>query len=105
MSVDRDTGRDALLRRIFGGPEALPGLPIEEALAHLTLILDLVADDGERIVLRREGQPPVALVPIGDLEWIQELEDRSDRAAVEAARREGGPNTPWEDVRRDWGVD
>jgi antitoxin (DNA-binding transcriptional repressor) of toxin-antitoxin stability system len=103
MAVHRDLYQDGLLRRIFGGPEPLPGLPIEEALAHLPEILGLVTD-GERIVLRREGQPPVALVPIGDLEWIQELEDRRDAAAAEAAMEEGGDPIPSEEIKRQFGL-
>jgi prevent-host-death family protein len=60
-----------------------------------------VAYKGERIVLERHGKPVLALVPVADLELLEELEDRIDleeaRKALRAAR--GKRTLPWAKVK------
>jgi prevent-host-death family protein len=59
-----------------------------EAREKLSEIVNRVAFGQERIVLTRRGKALVAVVPIEDLEWMQELEDRLDIEAAEAALEE-----------------
>jgi prevent-host-death family protein len=65
-----------------------------EAREKLAEVVNRVAYGQERIVLTRRGKALVAVVPIEDLEWMQELEDRHDieeaLAALKEAREEGG---------------
>lgn len=65
-------------------------LNISEIRKNLAGTLKLVAHDGERIILRRRGKGVAALVPIEDLEFLQELEDKADLAAARKARKEQG---------------
>lgn len=46
-------------------------MPTDELTMHLEETLDRVAH-GERIVLERAGKPPVALVPVEDLDRLDE---------------------------------
>lgn len=50
--------------------------------------LNRVAYKGERIVLRRHGKDVAALVPMDDLARLEEMEDRADNAAADAALKE-----------------
>ena len=48
-------------------------------------ILNQVAYAGERIILHRRGKNVAAIVTMADLQLLQELEDRMDNAAADAA--------------------
>jgi len=66
-------------------------------------ILDRVASEGERVVLRRNGKKVAAVVSIEDLKRLEELEDRQDveyaRAALEEMKRTGAKPVPWSKVK------
>jgi prevent-host-death family protein len=55
--------------------------------------LDDVQFRGERVILERKGKPAAAVIPIADLEWLQELEDRLDAADIERVLAD--PNEEW----------
>jgi antitoxin Phd len=57
-----------------------------------------VAFGGERIALYRHGKGVVALVPIEDLETLQELEDRIDLREARKALKNPKASA-WEDVK------
>ena len=62
-------------------------------------MLDDVQFRGERVILERKGRPAAAVIPIADLKWLQQLEDRLDAADIERVLAD--PNeewTPLEDV-------
>ncbi|MGO8881298.1 MAG: type II toxin-antitoxin system Phd/YefM family antitoxin [Desulfomonilaceae bacterium] len=68
--------------------------------------LNRVAFGGERIVLHRRGKDVAVLVPIADLELLEEIEDVLD--AREAERRISDPNeipVPYETARKALGMD
>lgn len=52
--------------------------------------LNRVAYKGERIVLERRGKDVAALVPVEDLELLENLEDRMDLEAARRALKEKG---------------
>jgi prevent-host-death family protein len=67
--------------------------------------LNRVAFGGERIVLHRRGKDVAVLVPIADLELLEEIEDSLD--AREAERRVSDPNeipVPYETARKELGI-
>ena len=66
-------------------------------------ILNRVAYRGERIVLRRRGKDLVAVVPLQDLEFMDELEERLDLEAAQKALREKG-TIPWEKLKKRLGL-
>jgi prevent-host-death family protein len=65
--------------------------------------LNRVRYQGERVVVERRGKGVAALVPVEDLELLQELEDRLDLAAARKALKEPG-RIPWEKVKKDLGL-
>ena len=64
-------------------------------------ILNQVAYAGERIILHRRGKNVAAIVTMADLQLLQDLEDRMDNAAADAARLEPRESIPWEQVKKD----
>lgn len=55
---------------------------------------------GARVILTRRGKPVAAVVPIEDVEALEEMEDRID---VEEARRRlesPEPAIPWDEFKR-----
>ncbi|MFH1605175.1 MAG: type II toxin-antitoxin system Phd/YefM family antitoxin, partial [Pseudomonadota bacterium] len=65
-------------------------LKISEARKDLAEIVNKVAYQGARIVLHRRGKDVAVIMPISDLQTLEELEDRLD--AEEADRRLDDPN-------------
>jgi prevent-host-death family protein len=68
--------------------------------------LNRVSYGKERIVIKRHGKELAALVPMEDLMFLEELEDRLDleeaRAALAEAEEKG--TIPWDKVRKDLGI-
>ncbi len=55
----------------------------------------------ERVILTRRGKPIAAVVPIEDVEFLEELEDRADLEAAREVLAEGGATIPWEAIKRE----
>lgn len=68
--------------------------------------INRVAYRGERIVLERRGKAVVAIVPLEDLEFLEQLEDRMDldaaRAALADAKKHG--TVSWDKIKADLGL-
>ena len=67
-------------------------------------LLNQVSYLGERIIVHRRGKNVAALVSLEDLQLIQEIEDRLDNAAADAALKEPGASIPWEQVKKDLSI-
>ncbi len=65
--------------------------------------LNRVAYGSERIVLERRGRGIAALVPLGDLELLLQLEDKTDLEAARKALKEKGA-IPWKDLKAKLGL-
>lgn len=55
---------------------------------------------GERIFLQRRGKNVAAIVPVADVELLEELEDRMDLEAARKALAEPGESIPWAEVEK-----
>jgi prevent-host-death family protein len=77
-----------------------------EARERFSEVVNRAAFGQERIVLTRRGKALAAVVPIEDLEWLQELEDRQDiedaQAALDDIREHG--TVPWEEIKARHGL-
>ena len=57
------------------------------------------------IVISRHGKPAAVLIsPSLFEELIQAQEDLEDIAAFDAAVAEGGPRSPWEEIKKELGL-
>ena len=83
-----------------------PEHAISEAREQFATIINQVAFGGERVRLTRHGKTVAAVVPIADLDLLEELEDVFDLADLEAALADPENQTPipWEDVKRELGL-
>ena len=72
-----------------------------QARDQLSDIINRVAYGKERIALTRRGKPLVAIVPIEDVELLEELEDRHDLEAARAALGEASEKgtVSWEAIK------
>jgi prevent-host-death family protein len=71
---------------------------------NLSDLLKRVVGDRERIVLSRDGKPAAALIPIEDLEWLEEIEDKIDNEMADRALAEGGETVAWEVIKKRHGL-
>jgi prevent-host-death family protein len=58
----------------------------------------------ERFVLTRRGKKLVAIVPVEDLDLLEDLEDQMDVAAAKAALAESDERVSYQDLRRELGL-
>jgi prevent-host-death family protein len=77
----------------------MPALTASSARQNFSDIVNRAAYGGERIILHRRKKPVAAVVPIADLELIEELEDEFDIKAARKALKEPG-TIPWETVKK-----
>ena len=74
----------------------------------LTAILNRVASERERVIVRRRGKDVAALVPLEDLAVLEEMEDRQDardfRAAKRQWEREGKKTVSWDKLKAELGI-
>ena len=77
-----------------------------KARGRFSDLLSRVANQHERIVVRRRGKDVAAVVPVEDLALLEEMQDRKD--AAEAMRRLADPTEvpmPYEQARKKLGLD
>jgi prevent-host-death family protein len=74
-----------------------------EVREQFSELVNRVHYGGERLVVTRRGKRLVAVVPVGDLELLEAIEDRVDVVAAEKALKEKGA-IPWQKVKKDLGL-
>jgi prevent-host-death family protein len=72
------------------------------ARSEFSDIVSRAAYAGERIVVHRRKKPVAAVVPISDLELLEQLEDRID--LEDARKRLNEPTVPWSKIKKDLGL-
>jgi prevent-host-death family protein len=65
-------------------------------------ILNRAAYAGERVILHRHKKPVAAVVPIEDLEILEQIEDRADLDDVRKRLKE--PTIPWAKIKKELGL-
>ncbi|SHG68072.1 prevent-host-death family protein [Fodinibius roseus] len=68
--------------------------------------INRVAYGHERLTITRHGKKIAAIIPVEDLEFLEELEEQLDRRAIDEAMEEQGddPFIPLEDLRKELGI-
>jgi prevent-host-death family protein len=86
-------------------PEAA-GLDATELRNRLSETINRAAFGKERVTITRHGKAVVAMVPIEDLRFLEEIEDRIDleeaRAALAEVEADG--TTPWKEIKERLGL-
>jgi len=77
-------------------------VPISEARDHLADLANRVSLRGERVVVGRRGKNLFALVPVEDVELLEQLEDRMDLETIRERLKE--PTVSFERVKRELGL-
>jgi prevent-host-death family protein len=79
---------------------------ISEARESFSTTVNRVAFGGERVVLTRHGRRVAAVVPIADLDLLEQIEDAADLDDVRAALAEpdGRQRVAWEDLKSQLGL-
>jgi prevent-host-death family protein len=69
-------------------------------------LLNRVAYGKRRVVMTRRGKPLVCVIPMEDVDFIEELEDIMDAKAVDDAKKKYGdePTIPIEQAARQLGI-
>jgi prevent-host-death family protein len=80
-------------------------LSITDARKGFFDLFDRVLRKGDRVIIARRGKDRVAIVPVEDLEKLQALEDAADIAAADAAMAEPGKSIPYDEVRKELGLE
>jgi len=65
-------------------------------------ILNRAAYAGERVILHRHKKPVAAVVPIADLEILEQIEDRAE--LDEVRKRLNEPTIPWSKIKKELGL-
>ena len=62
-------------------------------------LINRAAYAGERVIVHRRKKPVAALVPLSDLELLEQLEDRI--GLEDARKRLNEPTVPWSKIKKD----
>lgn len=80
-------------------------MTITEARDSLADVVNEVAYAHRAVTLTRRGKPLAVIMSAEDyMRMIEELEDAEDARLVDAARAEGGPTIPIEEIKRELGL-
>ncbi|HTR65126.1 MAG TPA: type II toxin-antitoxin system Phd/YefM family antitoxin [Terriglobales bacterium] len=79
-----------------------PKLTASAARQNFSDMVSRAAYGGERIIVHRRKKPVAAIVPIEDLEFLEQIEDRADLEEVRKRLKE--PTIPWSKIKRELGL-
>ena len=83
-----------------------PGVDTTDVRRSFREVLNRVAVGKERLVVTRHGRELMAMVPLEDMQLLEDLEDRMDleeaRAALEEAAAQG--TSTWKEVKASLGL-
>lgn len=79
-------------------------MTITQAREDFATLFNRVAFGHERIVIGRRGKDSVALVPVEDMEYMEQLEDQNDIEAADAALAESDERINYKEIRQELGL-
>ena len=81
-------------------------LSVTEARSNFAEIINRAGYQGERIILQKHEKKLVAIIPIEDLEYLEELEDKIDIMEAEKAiaEDEGKEPVTLEQLKKELGL-
>jgi prevent-host-death family protein len=79
-----------------------PKLTASAARQNFSDVLNRAAYRGERVIVHRGKKAIAAVVPMADIEFLEEVEDRIDLA--EARKRLNEPTIPWSKIKKELGL-
>jgi prevent-host-death family protein len=81
-------------------------LSVSQLRAELSTAVNRVAFGKEHIVIHRQGRDVVAIVPLEDLELLDQIEDRLllEEARTALEDPENQDRIPWEQVKAELGL-
>ena len=77
-------------------------LTASAARQNFSDLVNRAAYGGERIIVHRSKKAVAAVVPIEDLELLEQIEDRADLEDVRKSLKE--PTIPWSKIKKDLGL-
>ena len=83
----------------------MTAMNLKAAQKNLGDLVHRIAETGERLVLRTNGEAAAAIISLNDLALLEELEDQLD--VKEAERRLADPSEkpiPWEQAKKEMGL-
>lgn len=79
-----------------------------EAREHFDDLLDRAVKQKERVLLTRRGRPVAALLPIGDVRFLEAIESALEAEEYRRAKEEfegsGEATIPWEKIKAELGL-
>jgi prevent-host-death family protein len=78
-----------------------------EARERFSDLINRASYGQERIILTRRGKPVAAVVPFEDVQWMEDVEDEEDIAAVKEAKEgiaRGEKTYSLDEVMKDLGI-
>lgn len=81
-------------------------ISVSEAREEFSEVINQVSYSGQRIILHRHGKALAAIIPVGDLELLEAIEDSVDiekatKALKEAAKK---GTISWSDLKKELGL-
>jgi len=76
-----------------------------EARSDFAEVVNRASFGKERFVLTRRGKKLVAIIPVEDLELLEELEDQMDVQAAKEALAESDERVSYQDLRSKLGLE
>jgi prevent-host-death family protein len=78
-------------------------VPTVKARDEFSEVINRAAYGKERVVLTRRGKELAAVVPIEDVRFLQDLEDRIDLESARDALKESG-TVAWKQLKKELGL-
>jgi len=81
-------------------------LSVTEAREEFSEVINQVSYTGQRVILHRRGKALAAIIPVGDLEFLEAIEDSVDIEEAHKALKEAAKKgtISWSDLKKQLGL-
>ncbi|RIL09767.1 MAG: prevent-host-death family protein [Proteobacteria bacterium] len=79
---------------------------VSEAREEFSEVINQVSYSGQRVILHRYGKALAAIIPVGDLELLEAIEDSVDIESAQKALKEANKKgtIPWSVLKKELGL-